>query len=74
MLVSSIVIRILLLYIIPVLGLNNVGVNLGPLGGSNWDPVSPYVFVDLYKHCNPMYIRSVSFSVFEVCNKYLMLY
>jgi hypothetical protein len=53
-----------------------IGVNLSPIGlnaytlgysGLNWAPVSTYVFIDLYKHCSPLYIRSVwihSFSFF----------
>jgi len=44
-----------------------IGVNLSPLGGSvyafgygvdNWDPVSTYVFIDIFKHCTPFYVRS----------------
>lgn len=41
-----------------------VGLTLSPLGGTfqvfNHDPVSTYVFTDLFKHCNDFYIRSVS--------------
>jgi hypothetical protein len=47
-----------------------IGVNLPPLGGRdlggsdyasiNWNPVSTNIFIDMYKHCSPLYIRSVS--------------
>jgi hypothetical protein len=44
-----------------------IGVNLPILGGKdlggtsvNWTPTATYVFIDLYKHCTPMYIREVS--------------
>jgi hypothetical protein len=49
-----------------------IGVNLSPLGGKdlggvdyasvNWNSVSTNVFVDIYKHCSPLYLRSVSIS------------
>ena len=48
-----------------------VGINLSPIGGNkyemggtysgiNWDAYSTYVFVDIFKHCTAMYVRSVS--------------
>jgi hypothetical protein len=49
-----------------------IGVNLSPLGGKNlggvdyanvdWNFVSTNVFVDIYKHCSPLYLRSVSLT------------
>lgn len=46
-----------------------IGFNLPPLGGSNlgglafanvdWNPTSTSVFIDLFKHCSPMYVRKV---------------
>ena len=47
-----------------------IGANLPPLGGKNlgglasadvnWNPISTYVFTDLFKHCSEFYIRMVS--------------
>jgi hypothetical protein len=47
-----------------------IGINLSPLGGGllggleyadvDWDPVSTFVFINLYKHCTELYIRTVS--------------
>eukprot|EP01041_Mallomonas_annulata_P002765 gene2765-5448_t len=40
----------------------SIGVNLSPIGGEfqsvKWDPSSTYVFIDLFKHCSLLYVRS----------------
>ncbi len=51
-----------------------IGVNLPVFGGKdlggsdygsiNWNPVTTNVFIDIYKHCSPLYIRSVSNYMF----------
>ena len=42
-----------------------VGLNLSPLGGNiynsvaDWDSNSTYVFINIFKHCSALYVRSV---------------
>jgi hypothetical protein len=53
-----------------------MGVNLSPLGGGsgsddmgteiNWDTVSTYAFIDIFKHCTPLYIRSTGNNMQQI--------
>lgn len=53
-----------------------LGVNLSPLSGENiggdtfasvnWNPTSTNVFIDIFKHCSPLYIRKVIWISYNV--------